>query len=159
MESKLKFWKNFFISLFIKQNHWHTSSVFGHTLKVMFVTLKHRDYKYFIPAFYHDFGKPFTATQDESDIQFGTYSFPDHEEKSFQIIKEWPFLSDWTKTIVRYHYLIRDIDKSLRKGKIERHNEKKAIFESLSDELKEELQIFMNYDDEGKKRWKDIIFK
>jgi gamma-glutamylcyclotransferase (GGCT)/AIG2-like uncharacterized protein YtfP len=88
----------------------------GHTLKVLYGVLKAKDYKYIAVAILHDIGKPFVAYQDEEDILVGEYSFTDHEEKSYEIVKNWFFLSQWTKNLIRYHYIIRDIKNSKRKG-------------------------------------------
>jgi hypothetical protein len=109
-----------------------------------------KDFKYLIPALLHDIGKPFVAYQDEEDKILGTYSFTDHEEKSYQLIKGWPFLSDWSKNIIRYHYLIRDIKNCLKKNKIERYNEKMKIWNGLNNDIQKDLEIFMIYDDLGK---------
>ena len=79
----------------------------------------------------------------------GEYSFTDHEEKSYEIIKRWPFVSDYTKTLVRYHYLIRDIQKSETKDP-ERHTAKKAIWDRLDTGMQEDLKRFLKYDDLGK---------
>ena len=144
--TKIKF---FLITLFWKQNKWHKHSILVHTLKVLFFVLKHKDYKFILPALLHDVGKPFVAYQDEEDLILKTYSFTDHEEKSYQIIKNWK-LSEWTKLIIRYHYLIRDIDNSLKKGKLDRHKEKLEIWNSLSEDMKKDLEIFIKYDDLGK---------
>jgi predicted HD phosphohydrolase len=143
--------KAFLTTLFIKQNKWHNHSVLVHTLKVAYHAIQHKDYKFIIPALLHDLGKPVTAFQDEKDLLEGTYSFTDHEEKSYQIIKNWSFISEWTKDVVRYHYIIRDISKSYKKGKIDRYNEKLAIWNNLSPELKKDIETFMKYDDMGKK--------
>jgi len=50
----------------------------------------------------HDIGKPVVAYQKEEDIALGEYSFTDHEEMSYLIIKDWKFVSDYTKKLVRY---------------------------------------------------------
>lgn len=63
------------------------------------------------------FSKPLVAYQKDEDKEFGKYSFTDHEERSYQLIKNWFFVSEYTKRIVRYHYLIRDIEKSKKKLK------------------------------------------
>ena len=98
----------------------------------------------------HDIGKPFTAfVKDDEDIEFNEYSFTDHEEASYQIIKNWFFISEFTKNIVRYHYLIRDIKKSKTED-IKRYEVKKAIWKTLSDDMQEELARFLLYDDLGK---------
>lgn len=141
---------NFLITLFIKQNKWHKHSVLGHTIKVLYYVVKDREFKFIIPALLHDIGKPLVAYQDEEDKLIGTYSFTDHEEKSYQIIKNWLFLSEWCKTVVRYHYLIRDIKNSLKKNNVKRYNEKLNIWNNLSKDMQEDLEKFMVYDDLGK---------
>ena len=140
----------FLKSLFYMQNEWHQHGVFFHTLRVTYYTIKAKDFKLIAAALLHDVGKPFSAfKKDEDDIVYGEYSFTDHEEVSYQIIKGWPFISQYTKNIVRYHYLIRDIKKS-KKENYERYEIKKAIWESLSDEMHTELERFLLYDDQGK---------
>lgn len=141
--------KIFLTTLFIKQNRHHKHGVLGHTIKVFYYVVKNKDYKFLIPALLHDVGKPFVAYQDEEDKISNTYSFTDHEEKSYQIIKNWP-LSKWTKDVVRYHYLIRDIKKCKEKGKLVRYYEKKIIWNSLSTNMQKDLKQFMKYDDLGK---------
>ena len=101
-------------------------------------------------ALLHDIGKPFVAfKKDEEDWDFDEWSFTDHEERSYQIIKNWPFLSDYTKNLVRYHYLIRDIRKS-KKEDLARFAQKKAIWDKLDDAFKADLERFLRYDDLGK---------
>ena len=100
-------------------------------------------------ALLHDIGKPVVAYQKEEDIETGEWSFTDHEEKSYQIIKEWKFISDYTKTVVRYHYLIRDIHKHKTKDPA-RYEAKKKIWEGLDKALQEDLGRFLEYDDFGK---------
>jgi len=140
----------FLKSLFFIQNKWHQHGVFIHTLRVTYYCLKAGDFKFFAAGLLHDIGKPFTAyVKDDEDIEFNEYSFTDHEERSYQIIKNWFFLSEYTKNIVRYHYLIRDIKKS-KKEDIERYVEKIKIWESLDDDLKDDLSRFLIYDDMGK---------
>ncbi|EDZ61428.1 hypothetical protein SMGD1_2442 [Sulfurimonas gotlandica GD1] len=140
----------FLKSLFFIQNEWHQHGVFLHTLRVTYYTIKAKDFTLIPAALLHDIGKPFSAfKKDENDIKYGEYSFTDHEEVSYQIIKNWPFMSEYTKNIVRYHYLIRDIKKS-KKENYKRYEVKKAIWESLSDEMHEELERFLLYDDLGK---------
>lgn len=144
------FSKAFLKSLFFTQNKWHQHGVFLHTLRVVYYTLKGRDFKFLSAAFLHDIGKPFSANvKDEEDREFNEYSFTDHEEKSYQIIKNWPLLSDYTKNVVRYHYLIRDIKKSKIEDR-ERHYAKKAIWDTLSEDMKDDLMRFLHYDDLGK---------
>jgi len=142
--------KAFLKSLFFTQNKWHQHGVFLHTLRVTYYALKAGDYKFFAAGILHDIGKPFTAfIKDEEDIEFNEYSFTDHEERSYQIIKNWFFISEYTKNIVRYHYLIRDIKKS-KKEDLSRYAKKKEIWDSLDDELKDDLERFLLYDDRGK---------
>jgi len=144
------FSKPFLKSLFLVQNKWHQHGVFLHTLRVLYNVIKARDFKFITAALLHDFGKPSTAfVKDQEDIDFNEYSFTNHEERSYQIIKNWPFISDYTKQIVRYHYLIRDIRKS-KKEDLLRYAKKKAIWDSLDDSLKDDLAQFLVYDDLGK---------
>lgn len=144
------------VTTFVRQNRWHTSGVLGHTMKVVLQVIKHRDYRFLIPALLHDIGKPLVAFQDETDVLHGTYSFTDHEEASYQVVKNWP-LSQWTKDMIRWHYLIRDIKKAKEKGKLERYNEKKEIWDNLDAQTKKDLAVFLKYDDLGKKAWKDQL--
>jgi predicted HD phosphohydrolase len=142
--------KAFLQSLFCVQNEWHQHSVLVHTLRVTYYAVKGSGIKFFAAGLFHDIGKPYTAfKKDEDDIKYNEWSFTDHEEKSYQIIKNWPFLSEYTKLIVRYHYLIRDIKKTKDKNP-ERHKEKKAIWDSLSKEMQTDLKEFIQYDDMGK---------
>ena len=59
----------------------------------------------------HDIGKPIIAYQDKEDKITNEYSFHNHEELSYQIIKNWK-VSSYTKQLVRYHYLIRGMSKA-----------------------------------------------
>ena len=144
------FSKPFLDSLFFTQNKWHQHGVLIHTLRVVYYTLKHKEFKMLAAALLHDIGKPFVAfKKDEEDWEYNEWSFTDHEEKSYQIIKNWPFLSEYTKDLVRYHYLIRDIKKS-KKEDLKRYAEKKPIWDSLDDDFKADLERFLKYDDLGK---------
>ena len=144
------FSKPYILSLFFIQNKWHQHGVLVHTLRVFYYTLKHGEYKLLVAALLHDLGKPSSAfVKDEEDIEFGEYSFTDHEERSYQIIKNWPFISEYTKRIVRYHYLIRDIKKSYTEDK-SRYDIKIKIWNSLSSDLKKDVELFMKFDDLGK---------
>lgn len=146
------FSKPFLMSLFFVQNKWHQHGVLLHTLRVIYYTLKAGDFKLLCAALLHDIGKPFSAyKKDQEDIEFDEYSFTDHEERSYQIIKNWPFISEYSKNIVRYHYLIRDIKKS-KKEDLKRYAQKSEIWEKLDDGIKTDLQRFMVYDDLGKGR-------
>ena len=141
--------KPFLKTLFWKQNGHHQHGVLLHTLRVVYYALRGKDYKMFTAALLHDIGKPVVAYQKEEDIPLGEYSFTDHEEKSYQIIKEWGFLSDYTKTIVRYHYLIRDRHKHKTKDPT-RYAEKTEMWENLTPEIQVDLEHFLKYDDLGK---------
>jgi len=140
----------FLKSLFIVQNKWHQHGVLIHTLRVLYYVVKRKKYGYMAAALFHDIGKPFSAhIKDAEDIEFNEYSFTDHEEKSYQIIKKWFFLSDFTKNMVRYHYLIRDIKKSKTEN-TDRYKQKQAIWDTLDEEFKEDLAEFLICDDLGK---------
>ena len=142
----LPFWK----SLLFRQNKYHQHGVLLHTLRVVWNVLKAGEWKMLPAAILHDIGKPFVAYEkDEEDREFGEYSFTDHEEMSYQIIKNWPFLSDYTKNLVRYHYLVRDLEKS-KKEDLPRYAKKYEIWEKLDDDFKEDIARFMAYDDAGK---------
>ncbi len=144
------FSKAFLDSLFFTQNKWHQHGVLLHTLRVVYYALKHGDFKMLAAALLHDIGKPFVAfKKDAEDFEFDEWSFTDHEEMSYQIIKKWPFLSDYTKNLVRYHYLIRDLKKS-KKEDLQRYAQKKPLWDSLDDDFKEDLHRFLKYDDLGK---------
>lgn len=142
--------KNFLTTLFVKQNKWHNHSVLMHTLKVTYECIKGKDYRFITAGLLHDIGKPFSAYQDEKDILSGTYSFTNHEELSYMIIKNWPFVSDYTKKMVRYHYIIRDMQKCKEKGKFARYNRLHKIWDKFDNDFKKELGRFMKYDDLGK---------
>ena len=140
----------FLRSLFFIQNEWHQHGVFVHTLRVVYYTLKAGEFKMLMAALLHDVGKPFSAfVKDEDDVKYGEYSFTDHEERSYQIIKNWPFISEYTKNLVRYHYLIRDIKKSATEN-ISRHEVKSKIWNTLDSKMHEDLKIFLYFDDLGK---------
>ncbi len=142
----LPFWR----SLLFRQNKYHQHGVLVHTFKVVWNVIKAGDWKMLPAALLHDIGKPFVAyVKDEEDRKYGEYSFTDHEEMSYQIIKNWPFLSDYTKNLVRYHYLIRDLEKS-KKEDLPRYAKKYEIWEKLDDDFKKDIARFMTYDDAGK---------
>ena len=144
------FSKPFLKSLFFVQNKWHQHGVLLHTLRVTYHVIKRGHFKFFATALLHDIGKPFCAfVKDEEDREFNEYSFTDHEERSYQIIKKWPFVSEYTKNMVRYHYLIRDIKKS-KKEDLKRYAQKVEIWEALDDDIKNDLTEFLICDDLGK---------
>ncbi len=136
-------------SLLWIQNNWHQHGVLLHTLRVTYHILKAGEFKFFMAGLLHDIGKPSIAFQKSEDVEFGEYSFTDHEERSYQIIKNWFFISEYTKQIVRYHYLIRDIKKSFTEDK-SRYDTKKKIWDSLSQSMQQDLERFIRYDDLGK---------
>lgn len=144
------FSKPYILSLFFIQNKYHQHGVIAHTLKVAYYTLKAGEFKLLLAALLHDIGKPSTAyIKDEEDVEYGEYSYTDHEERSYQIIKNIPFISEYTKLIVRYHYLIRDMKKSYTEDK-SRYYVKKKIWDSLDSEMKKDLELFIKFDDLGK---------
>jgi len=144
------FSKAYFESLFFVQNKWHQHGVFVHTCRVVYYTLKAAQFKMLPTAIFHDIGKPSTAfVKDEEDREFHEYSFTDHEERSYQIIKNWIFLSSYTKEMVRYHYLIRDIKKSSTENP-KRYEKKKKIWDSLNSNMHDDLALFLKFDDMGK---------
>ena len=146
-----KFYSRAFLeSLFFVQNKWHQHGVLIHTLRVLYYVIKKGYYRFIPAAILHDFGKPVTAyRKDAEDFKFNEYSFTDHEEMSYNIIKNWSFVSQYTKKLVRYHYLIRDIKKSKTED-LERYAQKKKIWESLDEEIQKDLELFFICDDLGK---------
>ena len=142
------FTQTFFKTLFWKQNGHHKHGVLIHTLRVTYYVVINRDFKMIPAALLHDIGKPVVAYQKPEDIPLNEYSFTDHEEKSYEMIKNWGFLSDYTKQLVRYHYLIRDRHKNKTKDPI-RYEEKTDIWEKLTLEIQDDLKRFFKYDDLG----------
>ncbi len=150
MQNRNKFFsKPFLKTLFWKQNKHHRHGVLIHTLRVTYYAVVNGDFRVIPAALLHDIGKPVVAYQKPEDILAGEYSFTDHEEESYQVIKGWGFVSDYTKELVRYHYLVRDIDKHKVKDPI-RAKEKLEIWNSISLELQSDLKRFLRYDDLGK---------
>ena len=143
------FTKPFLMTLLWMQNKHHRHGVFLHTMRVVYYTVINGDLKMLPAAFLHDVGKPLVAYQKEEDIVLNEYSFTDHEEKSYEVIKNWIIVSDYTKQLVRYHYLVRDIDKHKLKDP-ERYKAKKSIWDKLSPEMQVDLMTFLKYDDLGK---------
>lgn len=144
------FSKPFLRSLFFMQNKWHQHGVLLHTLRVFYHVLKAGEFRFFAAALLHDIGKPFCAFQkDDEDREFDEYSFTDHEARSYEIIKNWVFISEYTKRVVRYHYLLRDVKKSKDEDQ-KRYERKKKILDSLDEEFKKDLEKFMVFDDLGK---------
>ncbi len=143
--------KAFWETLLFKQNRWHRHGVFIHTLKVVYQVLKAKDYKFLACAFFHDLGKPIVAFRDEEDLITREYSFRNHEEKSYQIVKNWKYLSFWSKDMIRYHYLIRDRSNCKKKGHFKRLARLEESWSKLSPEFIKDLEQFLIYDDKGKK--------
>ncbi len=143
--------KAFWETLILKQNKWHRHGVLIHTLKVVYQVLKAKDYRFLATAFFHDLGKPIVAFRDEEDMITQEYSFRDHEEKSYLIVKNWPILSSWSKDMIRFHYLIRDRINSKKKGHLTRLAKLDAAWDKLSPEFIKDLELFLIYDDKGKK--------
>ncbi len=143
--------KTFLITLFIKQNNYHRYGVLLHTLKVMYGAFKDKNYKFIAPALLHDIGKPFVAYQKPSDKIMNIYSFTNHEEKSYQIIKNWFFLSNWTKDIVRYHFILRDMQRIKEIDNVEKYKNLEKRYLRLTKKFILDLHTFQKYDDFGKK--------
>lgn len=151
--------KHFIITLFLRQNKHHKHSVLVHTLIVFWYSLFSSKKRFATAALLHDIGKPFVATLKKDGYN---YSFTNHEEKSYQIIKNWPFISDYTKNLVRYHYIRRRMEKDaikLKKGinssngdpitqekidqMIQKHNSFPVSFQK-------DLRMFQKLDDKAK---------
>jgi len=144
------FRKEFFITLFIKQNKWHRYSVLGHTLMLVYHAIKAKQYKMITAGFLHDIGKPILAYQGEKDRLTGQYSFTNHEEVSYQLIKKIPFVSEYTKKLVRYHFLIRGMEISKRKGYEGKYRRMRRIYDGLDEKFVKDLKIFIEFDDRAK---------
>jgi len=145
--------KPFFKSLFWHQNKWHRHGVLVHTLKVMYHVAKAGRFDLLAAAMLHDIAKPLTAYHDAEDIKEGSkdYSFTNHEELSYYLIKDWKWITKKTKDVVRYHYHIRGMAKAKEKGKVGKYNRYKREFIKLHPRLKYDLAFFMKCDDKGKK--------
>ena len=149
--------KAFFVTLFIKQNQYHKYSVLRHTIEVAKECLKNKRFDFLAAAILHDIGKPVVAFQDDQDKIKKTYSFHGHEEKSYQLIKNWFFISEKTKILVRYHYLITGMASDMRKydkiGHIKFKNSYENrfnIWSELNEDLQDSLLLFKIFDDNGK---------
>ena len=100
-------------------------------------------------AIFHDISKPFVAYQKPEDIPKHEYSFTDHAEYSYDIIKNLKGISDYTKNLVRYHYLIRDIKKCSENDNI-RYVKKKRVWDNMNPNFQYELKKFLICDDASK---------
>ena len=150
MKLKRVFRKEFFITLFVKQNKYHRFGVLLHTLALVKNTIKYKNYKMISAAFLHNIGKPIIAFQDEKDKTTGEYSFHNHEELSYQIIKNWK-ISTYTKNLVRYQYLIRGMAKAKERNQIGKHKRMKRSYDKLDSSFINDLELFMKFDDMAKK--------
>ena len=140
----------FWHSLVWVQNKYHQHGVFVHTIRVVWELFKAKHHTMLLAGLLHDIGKPFVAyKKDEEDVTFGEYSFTDHEEMSYNLIKKLPFISSYTKNLVRYHYLIRDIKKSKTED-LQRYRKKQAVWEHLDGEFCNDLVLFLECDDKAK---------
>jgi HD superfamily phosphohydrolase len=146
---KLSKLKTLLITTFWKQNSFHAHGVYFHTLRVTYEVIKARQWKMIAAGLLHDLGKPHSAHQKPEDIINNEYSFTDHEELSYVFIKNWPFISDYTKNLVRYHYLIRRMSKAKKKGLAE-YTTLKSTYDGFSEDFKKDLSIFLRCDDLGK---------
>jgi len=145
--------KAFWTTMLWHQNEHHRHGVLGHTLKVTYHLLKKGHYKMLAAGLLHDIAKPLSAYHDAEDIKGGCkdYSFTAHEEFGYHVIKDWTWISDYTKEIVRHHYLIRGMHKARVKGNTEKLRRLKRRWGKLTPEFKDDLAKFMVCDDLGKK--------
>jgi len=120
---------------------------------VAYHLIKAKEYKLIPAATMHDFGKPFTAKPDKDDIARGNgeLSFANHEAISYLVIKNWGFVSGYSKEIVRHHYLIRGMGKAKKKNELPKYRRLKRTWDGLSLEMKKDLAIFLKADDLAKK--------
>lgn len=144
------FRKEFFITLFIKQNRWHRYSVLVHTMMVVYHILRAKEYKMIVAGFLHDVAKPIITFQDKEDKLTGEYSFTNHEELSYLLIKKLPFISQYTKNLVRYHFLIRGMEISQKKAYHHRYRRMKRIYDKLDESFVQDLKRFIIFDDLAK---------
>jgi len=149
-----RFKRPFWETLFLKQNKYHTSSVIGHTLKVVYCLIKKGRWDLVPAGFLHDIAKPLSAYQDQEDIDdgLGFYSFKNHEAFGYHIIKNW-YISDHTKNVVRYHYHIRGMKKAKEKGEYAKYRRLRKEWAKLNKNFKKDLSVFLVCDDQGKKGW------
>jgi HD superfamily phosphohydrolase len=145
--------KAFWITLFVKQNNHHEYSVLVHTLKVTYHLIRHKKYNMILAGLLHDIAKPLSAHQDEKDKLTGEYSFTNHEAMGYYIIKNWP-ISERTKILVRYHYLLRGMHLAKKRNQIGKYNRQKRHWDRLDEVTQKDLAKFLECDDLGKdKGW------
>ncbi len=144
---------NFWKSLLFKQNNYHAHGVFLHSMLVVWHLFRMKQYKMLMAGLLHDISKPIVAKPDEKDIArgFGELSFTSHEELGYQTIKNWDFVSDYTKQIVRYHYLIRGMGKAKKKGEMAKYRRLQRVWNGLTPTMKQDLAHFLKADDLAKK--------
>ena len=149
-----RFKKPFFKTLFWHQNKWHRYGIIKHSLAVVSHLIKMEEYKMIPAGLLHDIGKAYAAYYDAEDIAGGCVdcSFTAHEDFGYHIIKNWTgwLVSDYTKNIVRYHYLIRALGKE-KKRNPNKYRRLKRIWDKLDDDFKKDLKVFLLADDLGKK--------
>ncbi len=145
--------KNFWKSLLYRQNNHHNHGVFWHTFWVTYYLIKNKHYKMIAAGILHDIGKPLVAKADAKDIAKGEgeLSFTNHEEISYLMIKDWKFLSAYSKQIVRHHYLVRSMSKAKEKGETLKHRRLQRRWDGLSKDVQIDLVDFFKCDDLGKK--------
>jgi len=143
------FWK----SLLYRQNDHHRYGVFRHTMMVAYHLIKVKEFRLVPAAIMHDLGKPLCAKPDAKDIAKGRgeMSFTNHEELSYRLIKDWGFVSEYTKLIVRHHYLIRGMSKAKKKEEFSKHRRLQRVWDNLTPQMKDDLGIFLKADDLAKK--------
>jgi len=150
-----RFRKPFWVTMFYHQNKHHKHGVIIHTLKVTYHLIRKNRWDLVPAGLLHDIAKPLTAYQDEDDINegLGDYSFTNHEVFGYTMLKNCPdwLVSDYTKNIVRYHYLIRGMHKARVKKDIPKLKRLKRIWSKLTPDFKDDLAIFLVCDDLGKK--------
>jgi HD-like signal output (HDOD) protein len=141
--------KTFWYTLLWKQNAHHRHGVLVHTLRVAWYAARAGKWRMVPAALLHDIGKPVVAYQKPEDIEKSEYSFTNHEEVSYCIIAKWPFVGEYTKALVRWHYLLRDIEKH-RTKKPNRAKVKTKKLARLSPQMQEDLRTFLVFDDKAK---------
>lgn len=137
------------LTTFWKQNSYHQHGVLIHTLRVTWNIIKYRHWQMVPAALLHDLGKPASAHQKPEDIINNEFSFTNHEERSYEMIKDWWFISDYTKHLVRHHYLIRRMGKAKQKG-LSEYSSLKSTWDSFTPEFQKDLANFLKCDDLGK---------
>ncbi len=144
-----RFRKAFWVTTFLHQNKHHKHGVIGHTLKVTYHLARKGHWKMVPAGLLHDLSKPLSAYKKPEDMGTKDYSFTAHEAYGYHIIKNWP-VSDYTKDLVRYHYLIRGLKKERHRNPA-KYKRLRRIWDNLDLEFKKDLAKFLVCDDLGKK--------